>query len=82
MIGFARGDALSEENSALLDEFIAELAAFATDPETPEDTFMLWRGPLSLQDGTVLAEEGELVPGVDVWLLEGLLEGMTGTSTN
>ncbi|MEM6284476.1 MAG: BMP family ABC transporter substrate-binding protein [Chloroflexota bacterium] len=82
MIGFARGDALSEENSALLDEFIAELAAFATDPETPEDTFMLWRGPLSLQDGTILAEEGELVPGVDVWLLEGLLEGMTGTSTN
>lgn len=81
-IGFVKGDALSEESSEQLDAFIAELGAFATDPDTPDDTFLLWQGPLNFQDGTVLAEEGELVPGEQVWLLPQLLEGMTGASDN
>ena len=41
-IGFVKGDALSEEASAQLDEFIAELAGGLN----------LWTGPLNLQDGT------------------------------
>ncbi|GAB4329810.1 MAG: BMP family ABC transporter substrate-binding protein [Phototrophicales bacterium] len=75
--GFAVGEGLSEENAELLEEFIAELVAYQTENE---DSFFLWQGPLNLQDGTVLAEEGETVPLEDIWYLPQLLEGMDGDS--
>jgi simple sugar transport system substrate-binding protein len=78
-VGFVKGAGLSEENSAALDGFIADLAAYATNPFVPQ-SFALWSGPLSLQDGTVLAEEGQLVDVLDVWYLGQLLEGMVGAS--
>lgn len=86
-VGFISGPGLSEENQALLDAFIAEMAAFATD-EMHADTFYLWEGPLNLQDGTPIAGEGEFVPKIaplgeapSVWYLEQLLEGMVGASS-
>jgi simple sugar transport system substrate-binding protein len=78
-IGFFKGEALSEEDSALLDEFIAEMAAFGSDPAN-EDKIFLWEGPLNYQDGTELAPEGEFVELLDVWYLPQLLEGMVGAS--
>jgi simple sugar transport system substrate-binding protein len=78
-VGFVSGAGLSEENSAFLDDFIADLAAYATNPFVPQ-SFALWSGPLNLQDGTVLAEEGQLVDVLDVWYLGQLLEGMVGAS--
>lgn len=79
--GFYYGEGLSEENRALLDEFVAEVTAYATD-EANADSIYLWHGPLSKQDGTVLAEEGENVALEDIWYLDQLLEGMEGASSS
>lgn len=79
-VGFLPGDGLSEENAAYLEDFMAELASYATSSLVPE-SFALWRGPLTLQDGTVLAEEGQLVDVLDVWYLSQLLDGMVGASS-
>ncbi len=79
-VGFVKGPALSEEQSANLDDFIANLASFATNPFVPAGSFALWAGPLNLQDGTELAPAGELVQPLDVWYLKQLLEGMSGAS--
>lgn len=78
-VGFVTGEGLSEEDSALLDEFIAEMTAFGSDPANEERIF-LWEGPLTLQDGTVLAEAGEFVEPLDIWYLPQLVEGMIGAS--
>ncbi len=78
-VGFLPGTGLSEEAAGQLDEFIAFLAEYATNPMIP-DSFALWEGPLNLQDGTELAAEGELVEPLDVWYLPQLLEGMIGAS--
>lgn len=78
-VGFVTGPALSEENAASLNEFIANLASYATNPLVPT-SFALWQGPLSLQDGTELAGEGEVVDVLDVWYLPQLLQGMVGAS--
>ncbi len=64
----------------MLDEFTAELVAYALDPEN-EGSIFLWEGPLNLQDGTPLAAEGEKVALEDIWYLPQLLEGMIGAST-
>jgi simple sugar transport system substrate-binding protein len=87
MIGFTKGDGLSEEDAASLDTFIAELAAYAGD-EANADTFFLWEGPLSYQDGTEIAAEGEKLAAIaplgeapSVWYLEQLLAGMEGASS-
>jgi simple sugar transport system substrate-binding protein len=79
-IGFHKGDALTEEQSANLDEFIADLGEFSTNPFVPAG-FALWAGPLNYADGTELAPAGQLVSPLDVWYLPQLLEGMTGASS-
>ncbi len=86
-IGFVSGTGLSAESQVSLDDFIAKMAAYATD-EANANTFWLWEGPLSYQDGTVLAAEGEKLAMIaplgespSVWYLEQLLEGITGAST-
>lgn len=83
-VGFVKGEGLSEEDGMTLDAFIAEMAAYASDPAN-EGTFFLWEGPLNLQDGTPLAAEGEKVAGIapqgekpSIWYLSDLLEGMIG----
>lgn len=77
--GFEMGPGLPEANLENLNAFIDEVIAFATD-EANEGRIFLWEGPLNLQDGTVLAEEGEFVSENDIWYLSQLLEGMTGAS--
>lgn len=77
--GFEVGPAFPEDQVETLENFIAELTAFATDPAN-EGYMYLWQGPLALQDGTVLAEEGEWVDEIDIWYLEQLLDGMVGAS--
>jgi simple sugar transport system substrate-binding protein len=83
-VGFVKGPALTEENAASLDAFIAEAAAFAA--ENP-DSIYLWSGPLSYQDGTEIAAEGVNLPyivgieeGASVWYQQQLLAGITGAS--
>ncbi len=85
-VGFIKGTALSEEDAASLDAFIAEAAAFAADPAN-EDSVFLWQGPLAYQDGTEIAAEGESLPYIaplgeapSIWYLEQLLAGMDGAS--
>ncbi|MEM6283499.1 MAG: BMP family ABC transporter substrate-binding protein [Chloroflexota bacterium] len=80
-IGFVKGEGLSEEASASLDEFIGFLTDYATNPDNV-GTIALWEGPLNLQDGTELVAEGEKLPEADIWYLEQLLEGMEGASSN
>jgi simple sugar transport system substrate-binding protein len=75
--GFLKGPGLSEENAAIIDEFTAYLAAF--DEENP-DGIGLWVGPITLQDGTVLGEEGVALDELEVWYMPQLLEGMIGPS--
>jgi simple sugar transport system substrate-binding protein len=86
-VGFIEGTGLSEEDKTSLDAFIAEMTAYATD-EANADTFFLWEGPLSYQDGTEIAAEGEKLPAIaplgeapSVWYLEQLLDGITGASS-
>ena len=70
-VGFTQGAALSEENSALVDDFIAELA----------NGLNLWEGPMNLQDGTQYLADGEIASDSQVWYLPQLLEGIVGLST-
>ena len=69
-VGFVKGDALSQEAGAKVDEFIKALA----------DGLNLWTGPINLQDGTAYLKEGEVGTDVQVWYLPQLLEGMEGQS--
>ncbi len=70
MIGFVKGEGLSAEASAKVDEFIAALAGGLN----------LWTGPLNLQDGTAYLADGEVATDQQVWYLPQLLEGMEGQS--
>jgi simple sugar transport system substrate-binding protein len=70
-IGFFKGEGLSEENSATLDEFIDDLASGDLE---------LFTGPLNYQDGSVYLEDGEVATDFQVWYTEQLLEGMLGAS--
>jgi simple sugar transport system substrate-binding protein len=71
-IGFVEGPALSAENAALLDEFIAGLA---------DGSINLFTGPLDYQDGTPFLGAGEVASDVQIWFMEQLLEGMEGASS-
>jgi simple sugar transport system substrate-binding protein len=79
VIGFKLGDGLSADVIENLNTFAAEIEAFQTDDANAGSIF-LWEGPINLQDGTVLAAEGESVSLLDIWFLPQLLEGMTGAS--
>jgi simple sugar transport system substrate-binding protein len=70
VVGFVKGEALSEEASAQLDEFIAALAGGLS----------LWTGPINLQDGTPYLTDGEVATDQQIWYLPQLLEGMEGQS--
>ncbi len=71
MIGFVKGDALSADNAAKVDQFIAELAGGLN----------LWTGPLNLQDGSEYLADGVVASDYQVWYLPQLLEGMLGLSS-
>ncbi len=69
-VGFVKGAALSTEAAANEDKFIAELAGGLN----------LWKGPLSLQDGTAYLKDGEAATDQQIWYLPQLLQGMEGQS--
>lgn len=71
-IGFVKGNALSADDSATLDAFIADLAGGLN----------LWTGPINLQDGTAYLADGEVATDQQVWYLPQLLEGMQGLSAS
>ncbi|MEQ8675218.1 MAG: BMP family ABC transporter substrate-binding protein [Aggregatilineales bacterium] len=79
VIGYLHGEGLPEGVQEQLDAFAEEILAFETG-DMGADGIYLWEGPLNLQDGTELAPEGEYVAPLDVWMLDQLLEGMTGAS--
>jgi simple sugar transport system substrate-binding protein len=70
MIGFLKGTALAKETATSVDKFITELAGGLT----------LWKGPLSLDDGTEYLKAGEVGTDLKVWYLPRLLKGMEGQS--
>jgi simple sugar transport system substrate-binding protein len=70
-VGFVKGGALSTDDAATVDTFIAELAGGLN----------LWAGPMNYQDGSVFLIEGETATDFQVWYLAQLLEGMVGLST-
>ena len=78
--GYIKGQALSEENSAKLDQFIAEMTAFASDPAN-KDRIFLWEGPLNYHDGTEFLAKDTFAEPLQIWNMPQLLEGMTGVST-
>lgn len=71
-IGYVKGDALSAEASAKVDEFIKELAG----------GLELWAGPLNLQDGASYLAAGEKATDQQIWYLPQLLQGMEGQSVS
>lgn len=91
-VGFVPGDALTDEEKATLDEFIAGLAAGA---QGEEGGLVLYTGPLNFQDGSVYLEEGEVATERQIWFAAAngeeaatqeevtppqLLEGIQGTT--
>ena len=68
--GFVKGKGLSAENATKLDSFINELAG----------GLKLWKGPMSLQDGTVYLKDGEVATDQQIWYMPQLLKGVEGQS--
>ncbi len=71
-VGFKKGEGLSADASAKVDEFIKALAGGLN----------LWTGPLNLQDGTAYLKDGEAATPQQIWYLPQLLQGMEGQSVS
>ena len=71
-IGWVDGVGLSNENEALLDEFIEDLG---------NGDVKLFVGPLNYQDGSTYLADGEEASDVQLWYTEQLLEGIVGASS-
>jgi simple sugar transport system substrate-binding protein len=71
-VGFNKGSVLSKTASAGVDKFIAELSKGLN----------LWKGPLTLQDGTAYLKSGEVATDQQIWYLPQLLSGMAGQSVS
>ncbi len=71
-VGFVQGPALSSDNAATLDEFIAGLG---------DGSISLYTGPLNWQDGSAFLADGETGTDLQVWYQTQLLEGMKGASS-
>ncbi len=70
-VGFVQGDALTDEEKAIIDEYIAALAS---------GDAKLFVGPLNYQDGTTFLADGVEATEDEIWYLPQLLEGMEGAS--
>lgn len=73
MIGWATGDALSDDASATLDGFIDGLG---------DGSINLFTGPLNYQDGSQFLADSEEGSDVQIWYMKQLLEGMKGASSS
>lgn len=70
--GFVKGQALSSDASAKIDQFVSEMA----------NGLNLWTGPINLQDATVYLTAGTVATDQQIWYLPQLLEGMDGQSVS
>lgn len=70
-VGFAKGT-MTKAASDGVDKFVGELAKGLN----------LWKGPVSLQDGTVYLKDGQAATDQQIWYLPQLLQGMTGQSVS
>lgn len=70
-VGWVDGPGLTDEMKGSLDEFIQGMSS---------GEIVLWKGPLSLQDGSQYLADGEVATDEQVWYLPQLLEGMEGPS--
>lgn len=70
-VGFTFGKALSADNKATVQKFIAGLG---------DGSINLWKGPITLQDNSVYVKDGVVAADKDIWYLPQLLQGMTGAS--
>jgi simple sugar transport system substrate-binding protein len=70
-VGWVDGKALSAENQATLQKFIAGLA---------DGSINLYTGPLNYQDGTAFLKDGETGTDEQIWYTDQLLEGVVGAS--
>lgn len=70
-VGFLEGQALTAEQSAQLEQFIAGLA---------DGSLILFKGPLNYQDGTSFLTEDEVASDEQIWYMPQLLAGMEGLS--
>ncbi len=69
-VGFVKGNAMSADASAKVDEFIKALAGGLN----------LFKGALKYQDGSAYLKDGEVATDLQVWYMPQLLEGMEGQS--
>jgi simple sugar transport system substrate-binding protein len=72
IVGFKKGEGLSADASAKVDDFVKALAGGLN----------LWQGPLNLQDGTAYLSDGEAATQQQIWYLPQLLQGMEGQSVS
>ncbi len=72
IVGFKKGEGLSADASAKVDEFVKALAGGTN----------LWKGPLNFQDGTAFLKDGEIATQQQIWYLPQLLQGMEGQSVS
>ncbi len=71
-VGFTFGKGLSDANKAIIQQqFIPGLA---------NGSINLWKGPITLQDGTVYVKDGATATDQEIWYMPQLLQGMTGAS--
>jgi simple sugar transport system substrate-binding protein len=70
-VGFVKGNALTADESATIDKFIAGLGDGSID---------LFVGPLNYQDGSVFLKDGEKATDKQIWYESQLLQGITGPS--
>jgi len=80
VVGFDIAPAFDLTENNELQDFRGDLTGYTNNDLIPP-SFPLWRGPLELQDGTLLAEDGEIVTLLEIWYLPQLLAGMEGAST-
>ena len=70
-VGYIQGPALTSDDKAVLDTFIAGLA---------DGSINLWQGPLNNQDGSEWIPEGSTATPKQIWYTKQLLEGIDGAS--
>ena len=70
-VGFTFGKALSDANKATVQKFIAGLG---------DGSINLFKGPITLQDGSVYVKDGAVASDKEIWYLPQLLQGMGGAS--
>ncbi|MCP4417560.1 MAG: BMP family ABC transporter substrate-binding protein [Chloroflexi bacterium] len=71
-IGFREGLALTSEQSAQLQDMIADLSN--------DGSLILFQGPLQYQDGSLFLADGERASDEQIWYMSQLLTGMEGLS--